>query len=141
MYGTRRSSLVDCVCLAEREHTSQKLSGENLIRNYLLRKLPENEQDEFEKQLLVDPKLFKTSCIIENELLDDYVMGSLSESDRMNLESGPLMGAQHQRRVQLIRQLHLKSKTLVSVKKRSVELSLLFTQYFRLHKSGLGRAA
>ena len=120
---------------------SQKLSGENLIRSYLIGELPENEQHEFEKRLIVDPELFETSRIIESELLDDYVLGSLSESDRMSLESGMLMSVQQQRRVQLIRLLHLKSKILVSVKKRSVDLSLLFTQYFRSHRSGLDRAA
>lgn len=100
---------------------SQSLAEENLIRRYLLGELSQNKQDEFEKRLLADPEFFRTSRIIEGELLDDYVLGVLSESDRISLESGLLMSAQQQRRVKLIRLLRLKSNGSV------------LTRYFRSH--------
>ena len=113
----------------------QNLAQENLIRSYFLGELSQNEQDEFEKRLLADQEFLQTSRIIEWELLDDYVMEALSESDRMNLESRLLMSAQQQRKVRLIRLLRLKSNASVFVKKRS-----LFTRYFRSYRSGLDRA-
>ncbi|HXD31709.1 MAG TPA: hypothetical protein VN643_11355 [Pyrinomonadaceae bacterium] len=115
---------------------SQKLAEENLIRSYLIGKLPENEQDELETRLLTDPEFFETSLIIEGELLDDYVMGLLSKPDRMSLESGLLISAQQQRRIQLIRLLWVKSKALVSAKKQSSNLLSLWSRYFRSHRSG-----
>ena len=120
---------------------SQELAEENLIRSYLIGKLPENEQDELETRLLTDPEFFETSRIIECELLDDYVMGLLSKSDRMSLESSLLISAQQQRRVQLIRLLWVKSNALVSAKKRSTDLLSLWTRYFRSHRSGSYQAA
>jgi anti-sigma-K factor RskA len=110
----------------------QNLAQENLIRSYFLGELSQNEQDEFEKRLLADPEFLQTLRIIEWELLDDYVLEALSESDRMNLESRLLMSAQQQRKVQLIRLLRLKSNASVFVKKRS-----LFSRYFRSYRSGL----
>lgn len=120
---------------------SQKLAEENLIRSYLIGKLPENEQDELEMRLLTDPEFFETSRMIEGELLDDYVMGLLSKSDRMSLESGLLISAQQQRRVQLIRLLWVKANALVPAKKRSTGLLSLWTRYFRSHRSGSYQAA
>jgi hypothetical protein len=119
---------------------SPKFAEENLIRSYLLGELPEKEQDDFEKRLLADPKFFEMSLIIEGELLDDYVMGSLSKSDRISLESGLLMSAQQQRRVQLIRLLCLKSHSLMSAAdKRSPGFLSLVTPYFKFHRSGLAQ--
>jgi hypothetical protein len=120
---------------------SQKLAEENLIRRYLLGELPEKEQDDFEKRLLADPKFFETSGIIEGELLDDYVMGLLSKTDRLSLESCLLVSAQQQCRVQLIRMLCHKSNSLMSVEKRSPGFLSPMVRYFRSHRRGLAQAA
>jgi len=134
VYGTRRFGLIERVCPAQSEsHMSQNLADENLIRSYLLGQLGQNEQDEFEKRLLGDPEFFQTSLIVEDELIDDYALEILSESDRMNLESSLLMSAQQQQKVQLTRLLCRKSNALVSVKKRSVDLSSQFTRDFISH--------
>ena len=116
---------------------SQNSPEENLIRNYLLGQLPENEQDSVEERLLTDPKFFETSLLIEGELLDDYVIGSLSESDRTSLESSLLVSAQQQRRVQLIRLLCLKSTASTPAKGRSTNL----LSWFDLRRNDLVWAA
>lgn len=84
---------------------SQNLSEESLIREYFLGELPENEQDLVQERLLVDPKFFETSLIIEDELMDDYALGLLSLYDRIRLEQGLLRVPQQYRRVQLTRTL------------------------------------
>ena len=118
----------------------QNSPEENLLRKYLLGQLLENEQDYLEERLLADPKFFETSLVIEGELLDDYVMGSLSESDRMSLESSLLMSAQQQRRVQLIRLLRLKSNASTFAERRLTRLLSRLNRYFGLPRSGLDRA-
>jgi hypothetical protein len=67
---------------------SQNLSEERVIRNYLLNDLPENEQDDLEKRLLDDPEFFKTSRLVEGELVDEYARGLLPQNDRVRLEEG-----------------------------------------------------
>ena len=69
---------------------SQSSAEVNLIRSYLLGELSENEQDTLEKRLLIEPELFEISLMIEGELLDEYVMGWLSESDQLKVEGGLL---------------------------------------------------
>jgi hypothetical protein len=84
---------------------SQNLSEERVIRNYLLNDLPENEQDDLEKRLLDDPEFFKTSRLVEGELVDEYARGLLPQNDRVRLEEGLLKSPQQYRRVQLTRTL------------------------------------
>ena len=84
---------------------SQNLAEERVIRNYFLNELPENEQDDLEKRLLDDPEFFKTSRLIEGELVDEYARGLLPQGDRLRLEEGLLKSPQQHRRVQLTRTL------------------------------------
>jgi len=120
---------------------SQNPDEDKLIRRYLLGELSENEQDDFENHLLDDPEFLERAHIIEGELLDDYVMESLSERDRMNLESGLLMSAHEQCRVELIRLLHLKSNSTMAAQKRSSNPRSLLTRYFGWHRSISARVA
>jgi len=119
----------------------QNPDEEKLIRRYLLGELSENEQDHLETQLLDHPELLERAHIIEGELLDDYVMESLSECDRMNLESSLLMNAHKQRRVELIRLLHLESNPAMAAQKRSPYEHSLLMRYFRGHRNVWARVA
>lgn len=91
---------------------SQNLPEENLIRDYLLGQLLDNVQDVVEERLLTDSQFLQTARMIEGELLDDYVMELLSESDRLKVESRLLTTAEQRRRLQLIKLLRLKSNAL-----------------------------
>ena len=104
---------------------SQNLPEENLIRDYFLGELAENEQDLVQERLLVDPEFFETSLIIEDELMDDYALGLLSLYDRIRLEEGLLKAPQQHRRVQLTRRLEqfiLKSDLPVPSGEELIEL-------------------
>jgi hypothetical protein len=65
-----------------------KRFGDNglVIRNYLLGVLPEAERDSFEQSYLEDETLFQELEEIEDELIDDYVNGSLSGADTARFE-------------------------------------------------------
>jgi hypothetical protein len=115
----------------------QNLSEEDLIRNYILGQLPEDQQNVLEVQMLTDPEFFETSLMIESELLDDYVVGSLSEHDRMRLESRLLMSSQQQFSVKLTRLLRSKSNTPTVAEKPLTNPFSRLKRCFRWHKSNL----
>jgi len=116
---------------------SQNLTEVNLIRSYLLGDLLENEQDALEKRLLIEPELYEASLMVEDELLDDYVMERLSESDRLKVEDGLLSCEQLQRKLQLSKLLRLKANGSKSAEERSAHPLLRLKQLFGLHRSYL----
>lgn len=56
------------------------MSSETLIEEYLLGCLNEEDRERFEQRILVDPSFFEQAMIVEQDLLDAYVDGKLSES-------------------------------------------------------------
>jgi len=114
---------------------SQNLAEMNLIRSYLLGELTENEQDALEERLLIEPELLEISLMIEGELVDEYVMGWLSESDRTKLEGGLLRGEQQQRKLQLSNLLRLKANGSMSAEERSTNPLSRLNQLFELHRN------
>jgi hypothetical protein len=56
------------------------LSSETLIEEYLLGCLNEEDRERIEQRILVDPSFFEQAMIVEQDLLDAYVDGKLSES-------------------------------------------------------------
>ena len=120
---------------------SQNLAEVNLIRSYLLGELPEHEEDALEKRLLIDPELFDVSLMIEGELLDEYVLGWLSESDRLKVEDELLGWEQQQRKLQLSKLLRLKANGTTCAEERSTDLPSGFKRFFGLHKSHFALAS
>jgi hypothetical protein len=57
------------------------------IRQYLLSQLTDEKQQEFEKRLLVDSDLFEELEVTEAELIDDFVAGKMTASDRNQFEA------------------------------------------------------
>ena len=114
---------------------SQNLAEMKQIRSYLLGELAENEQDALEERLLIEPELLEISFMIEGELVDEYVMGWLSESDRLKLEGGLLRGEQQQRKLQLSNLLRLKANGSMSAEERSTDPLSWLKQLFGLHRS------
>ena len=55
---------------------------EDLLKRYLLGWLEPEEQERLEKQLLTNDEYFEELLAAEDELIDSYVRGSLSEPDR-----------------------------------------------------------
>jgi hypothetical protein len=116
-------------------YMSQNLAEMNQIRSYLLGELAENEQDALEERLLIEPELLEISLIIEGELVDEYVMGWLSESDRLKLEGGLLRGEQQQRKLHLSNLLRLKANESIFAEERSTDRLSRLKQLFGLHRS------
>lgn len=70
--------------------------GEELIRKYLLGLLPEAEWDEIEQKLLTDEDFARTVEVVEDEIVDDYLDGTLSEADRRAAENHFFRAPEHQ---------------------------------------------
>jgi len=85
----------------------QELAQEQLIRSFLLGELPESEQELIEERLVTDQNhdFFDKFLIIEGELLDDYVLGHISERERVKLESGLLKSPHEYRKVEFVKTL------------------------------------
>lgn len=64
----------------------QNNDNEALIRQYLLGGLDEGKQRQLEEQLLTDGECFTDLLVAEDELIDQYVSGALSEQERENFE-------------------------------------------------------
>jgi hypothetical protein len=83
------------------------LLDELTIRRYLLGDLPEEDRLEVETLLLEDGAAFDQVASVEDELIDEYVRGGLSASERSNLESGFLSSRQGALLADLSRNLDL----------------------------------
>ena len=78
---------------------------ENLMRRYLLGDLPESDTNELEIQILRDDEKFEEMWEIENRLVDGYVRGRLSSSDRERFERHYQASPIHRQRVAVARNL------------------------------------
>jgi hypothetical protein len=70
---------------------SQSLLDDEVIRDYLLGDLTEEERDRVRVRLITDWDFFEAALTVEDELTDEYVFGILSEPERKKLEK--LFGA------------------------------------------------
>jgi len=80
-------------------------SLENRIQRYLLGDLTEPEQFALEQQILVDGEAFERAEAIENDLIDSYVRGGLTASQKGLFEKNYLASAAHRERVGFARNL------------------------------------
>jgi len=67
----------------------------NLIA-YLLHEMPETERDAFAERWFSDPELYRQLQMAEADLLDAYVRGTLSRTQRAQVDRY-LLGSEHQR--------------------------------------------
>lgn len=73
------------------------------IRQYLLRQLSENQQQSIEQRLLVDDDLFEELEIVEAQLVDDYVAGSLTSEENRQFDEHFLTTPERQQSLQFAR--------------------------------------
>jgi hypothetical protein len=59
---------------------------ENLIVQYLLGQLPEDDEKRFEERVFADRDQLQTIRAVERDLIDEYARGELSESERKQFE-------------------------------------------------------
>src|SRR6185369_635446 len=56
------------------------------IRDYLLGRLSDEEEEKLEERLMVDDELFEELEISKGEIVEEYSAGELSQSDRQSFE-------------------------------------------------------
>jgi len=112
---------------------------------YLLGELPEQEAVEFEEQCFVDDNLFEETSALENDLIDSFVRGELSEAERQQFEKGYLVSPARRANVEFSRVLaeHLSvlEPEKVTSERESVPGILSFQSWPGLKRSRLAWAA
>jgi hypothetical protein len=73
------------------------------IREYLLGRLPRDQQPVFEERLLVDSVFYEELLIVEDEIVDEYLQGAMSSADRVSFESHFIAAPEHQEKVRFSR--------------------------------------
>jgi hypothetical protein len=91
------------------------LNSEKLIARYLLGELPETQQIEIEDRAFSDQEFMASITSVENDLIDEYVRGELSVSDRRRFELRFLASESRRKRVEFAKALaHLLDETRVT---------------------------
>jgi len=75
------------------------------MRRYLLRDLPEEERTRLEDRYAVDADVFEQILAIENDLIDSYIRGELTEVERQKFEAEFLKSAERREKVEFARAL------------------------------------
>lgn len=75
------------------------------IRDYLLGRLDEDSCQDFEKQLLIDDKLFEELTASEDELVDQYLSGDLDKATALLFETFFLGTPERQKKLRFARAL------------------------------------
>src|SRR5262249_6202613 len=78
---------------------NQTINEEEAIKQYLLGRLPEEEQTRLEERLLTDDDFFERLNLAEDELVDDYLAGSLDAENRQRFDKQFLAAPERQRKV------------------------------------------
>lgn len=103
---------------------NKNLQNESEFRRFLLGEMEENEREEFEGQFILDEELFENLRITEDELIEEYVRGSLSVTEKNKFEANFLTTEKRRQLVEFTRQMlaQLKGKevAVAEVKKTAL---------------------
>jgi hypothetical protein len=83
----------------------RRTADEILIRRYLLGDLPQEERAQLENRYLTDADLFEEVLASENDLIDSYARGELTEADRQKFDAEYLKSTQRRERMEFARAL------------------------------------
>ena len=83
----------------------RKTNGEILLRRYFLGDLPREDRVRLEDRYLVDVELFEELLAAENDLIDAYVRGELTEDERQQFEVEYLKSPERRDRLDFARAL------------------------------------
>lgn len=79
---------------------------QDTIRQYLLGQLPQEDSARLEERLLSDSDFFEELLIAEEELIDEYLGGDLSQAERPGFETHFLVAPERQGKLRFGRALH-----------------------------------
>ena len=83
----------------------QKSDNHELLLRYLLGELGEEEQGRLERRYFADDKLFEEMLLVEDDLIDCYARGELTEGERERVEKHFLKSSARRERVRFARAL------------------------------------
>lgn len=78
---------------------------EEKIKGYLLGHIAEEDESEVEARLLTDRAFYEELSVVEDELIDQYLRGALSPSDRQSFESHFVKSSERQQKVRFAKAL------------------------------------
>lgn len=119
------------------------VGNEKLISRYLLGELPEEQQVEIEDRAFSDQDYLATITTVENDLIDEYVRGELSATDRQRFESRFLASAERRKRVEFAKALRTAFSESKAPEKKTVETATAWSWRESLYAfvNGLNPAA
>jgi hypothetical protein len=82
------------------DHTEQEI-----IRQYLLGQAPLEDSSQVEERLLTDGEFYQELLIVEDELIDRYLSGELSEPERQSYQTHFLLPPERQQKLRFARSL------------------------------------
>ena len=85
---------------------SETRFSDDLLRQYLLGELAENQQVEIEDRAFEDPKLLKSIAALEHDLIDEYVAGEIPMGKRERFETHFLAAAERKKKLAFAQALH-----------------------------------
>ena len=77
----------------------ESLAGDQRLLQYLLGLLPEQETERLDELSVVDDRVADRLCVIEDDLVDDYVIGALDAVQRQRFESFYMASPRRQQKV------------------------------------------
>lgn len=80
-------------------------TSHDTIKSYLLGQMLEQEESEIETRLLTDREFYDELSIVEDELIDQYLGGALSDADRTSFESHFVSSPERRHKVRFARAL------------------------------------
>ena len=84
---------------------SDKKFSDELLRNFLLGRVDEGQREQIEDSFLVDPEIRERLLILEQELTEDYLEGSLSKQDKEDFLSRYAQTPEQRQQLQIARSL------------------------------------
>ena len=90
----------------------ENLHNESEFRRFLLGEMEENERAEFEGKFILDEEVFENLRVAEDELIEDYVRGTLSAAEKSSFETNFLTTQKRRERVEFTRQMLSKFKKI-----------------------------
>jgi len=104
----------------------QAVLNEKVMRKYLLGELPEEEREQIEKNMLTDDGFFQNLLTledtVEDELIDDYFNGNLTDREKKEFEQIFLSTQERREKLALVRDLNLRASS-AAILPRVVETS------------------
>jgi hypothetical protein len=113
--------------------------SQNRIRRYLLGELSDGDRETIEQEILINEDLFEEILIVEEELADEYVAGTLSQEERADFERHFRATPERQQNVRFAQALnrYVTTEANRESSRRSVSPAFWTTQSWGVRAAGL----